>query len=235
MPSIADAAAHLHAAGLPILFLDTCSIVDIIREPLRPDKLAGCVAAGVELLQLATSTPTRCSLVVGSSVPREWLNHAQATADDLRNHLARLDDLASSFHETCTSLGIALPFGRPTYGGLGLVNRLYDLSKQLLDASLYLDAYNDTNMRAFARAATNTPPSRKGGEIKDSTIVEECLEVCRQLHAGGFGEKRIFCTSNTNDYCGPGGALHPALTGDFAAVGLHFVTNLPWAVHEVKS
>jgi hypothetical protein len=235
MPNITDAAAHLHAAGLPILFLDTCSIVDIIRGPMRPDKLSGCVEAAVELLQLATSTPACCSLVVGSFVPGEWLNHAQATADDLRKHLARLDDQASYFHDACTFLGITLPFGRPTYEGVGLMNRLYDLSKQLLDAALRLDAHNDTNMRAFARAATNTPPSRKGGEIKDSTIIEECLEVCRQLHAAGFGRKRIFCTSNTNDYCDTGGGLHAVLATDFAAVGLHFVTNLPWAVHEVKT
>jgi hypothetical protein len=235
MPSITDAAAHLHAAGLPILFLDTCSIVDVIRGPMRPDKLPGCVEAAVELLQLATSATACCSLVVGSFVSGEWLNHAQPTANDLRKHLARLDDQAFYFHDACASLGITLPFARPTYGGVGLMNRLYDLSKQLLDASLRLDAHNDTNMRAFARAATNTPPSRKGAEIKESTIIEECLEVCRQLHSAGFGRKQIFCTSNTNDYCDAGGALYPALAGDFAAVRLNFVTNLPWAVHEVKT
>jgi len=118
---------------------------------------------------------------------------------------------------------------------VGLAAALRGLSKGLLDASLRIDPHNDTNMRAFARAATKAPPSRKGGEIKDSTIVEECLEVSRQLHAAGFLRKRVFCTSNTSDYCDASGSLHPALAADFAAVGLSFVTNLPWAVHEMKT
>ena len=235
MPSITDAATQLHAAGLPVLFLDTCSIVDVIRGPTRPDKLRGCVEAAVELLHLATTPPLGCSLVVGSFVPGEWLTHAQPTADDLRRHLARMDEQATYFHDACAALGIAPAFSRPTYGAVGLMNRLHDLSKRLLDTALRLDAHTDTNMKAFSRAATNTPPSRKGGEIKDSTIIEECLEVCRQLQGAGFGRKRIFCTSNTNDYCDAGGGLHSALASDFAAVGLTFVTNLPWAVQEVKT
>ena len=59
------------------------------------------------------------------------------------------------------------------------------------------------------------------------------METCRQLKAAGFTPKRIFSTSNVNDYC-EGGILHPILAADFAAVGLAFVTNLPWTVHELK-
>jgi hypothetical protein len=235
MPSLTDAALQLQAAGLPILFLDTCSIVDVIRGPIRPDHLRGCVAAAVELLLLASSAPTRCSLVVGSFVPGEWLSYALPTADDLRKHLGRLDEQASAFHDACNSLSITLAFGRPTYAGAGLIDHLHGLSKHLLDASLRLDPHNDTNLRAFARAASNTPPSRKGGEIKDCTIAEEYLEVCRLLHGARFACKLIFCTSNTNDYCDAGGVLHPGLAADFAAVGLNFVTNLPWAVHQLKT
>ena len=77
----------------------------------------------------------------------------------------------------------------------------------------------------------NLPPSRQGGEMKDCVIVEECLELTRQLRANGFARKCVFCTSNSNDY----GAPHPNLATDFAAVNLTFTTNLPWAVHEVRT
>ena len=79
------------------------------------------------------------------------------------------------------------------------------------------------------------PPSQKGGEIKDSTILEECLEVCRLLQAAGFPRKRLFCTSKTDDYCDATKSLHPALAAEFGPVGLGFATNLPWAVHELKT
>ena len=81
----------------------------------------------------------------------------------------------------------------------------------------------------------NAPPSKKGGEVKDCAIVEECLEVSRPLHAAGFAKKRVFCTSNVNDYCDATKALHANLAAEFAAVGMGFTKDLPWAVHEVKT
>ena len=44
----------------------------------------------------------------------------------------------------------------------------------------------------------------EGGEVRDSTIIEECLEVSRRLQAAGFSPKQVFCTSNKNDYCEKG-------------------------------
>lgn len=235
MPSIADATAQIQAAGLPVLFVDTCSLVDVIRAPMRPDKLRGCVEAAAELLRLVTVPPQQAMLVVASFVPGEWHTHAGPTADDLKKHLSRLDEWAIAFHDACGFAGVTPPFGRPLYGAAGLADALLDLSKRLLDSAVRLDAHNDTNMRAFRRAVTNRPPSRKGGEIKDATIVEECLEVCRALQAAGSLRKRVFCTSNTDDYCDTAKALHPALDGDFRAVDLVFTKELPWATHELKT
>jgi hypothetical protein len=234
MPSAADAAAQVQAAGLPVLFIDTCSLVDVIRAPIRPEKLRGCVEAAAELLQLVT-TPQRATLVVASFISLEWHTHAPATRDELTKHLGRLDEWAISFHDACAFVGIAPAFGRPVYASAGLADALFDLSGRLLQSAVCLDPHNDTNMRAFQRAVTHTPPSQKGGEIKDSTIVEECLEVCRLLHAASFPRKRVFCTSNTDDYCDATKALHPSLDADFRAVGLVFTKELPWALHELKT
>ena len=76
MPSITDAVAQIQAAGLPVLFADTCSLVDAIRAPLRPDELSGCVQAALELVELLALSPFRCILVVASFVPGEWLTDA---------------------------------------------------------------------------------------------------------------------------------------------------------------
>jgi len=70
--------------------------------------------------------------------------------------------------------------------------------------------------------------------VKDSTIIEECLEMSRRLQTAGFSRKRVFCTSNRRDYCEAGSRRHPSLAVDFGAVGLVFATSLPWAVNEIK-
>ncbi len=235
MPSAADAAVQVQAAGLPVLFIDTCSLLDVIRAPVRPDRLRGCVEAAVELLRLVSGPPQQATLVVASFVPTEWTTHAGPTTDDLKKHLSRLDDWAIAFHDACGFVGVAPAFGRPVYSAAGLADALFDLSRRLLDRAIRLSPHNDTNMRAFNRAVTNTPPSQKGGEIKDATIVEECLEVCRILQAAGFPRKRVFCTSNTDDYCDATKGLHPVLDIDFRAAGLVFTKELPWAIHELTT
>ena len=235
MPSIADAVAQIQAAGLPVLFADTCSLVDVIRAPLRPDELSGCVEAALELQDLLTVPPFRFTLVVASFVQAEWRTHAGVEADRLRAHLARIDEEADRLHEFCGLVGIIPPFPKPEYRPLSLADRLHDLSRRLLDSALRLDPDNDCIIRAHGRATSYTPPSLKGGEVKDSTIIEECLEVSRQLRRVGFTPKRVFCTSNRNDYCEKGSSrLHPTLAADFGGAGLGFATSLPWAVNEIK-
>jgi hypothetical protein len=55
-------------------------------------------------------------------------------------YLAKIENQARHFHDACHILGVPLGFGRSAYTGVGLPDRLYDLSKQLLDHALILDA-----------------------------------------------------------------------------------------------
>jgi hypothetical protein len=233
MPSLTDTSTRIAATGVPVLFLDTCSILDVIRAPVRG--LAGCIEAASELVGLATAAPPRCSPVVGSFVPVEWGTHAQGVLDELTKHLDKMDQQAGHFYALRAHLGIALGFGRPRYEPSGLGGRLLDLSRHLHQAAAVLDPHPDTMSRAYDRVIAKRRPCRKGGELKDCTIFEECLEVCRQIQVGGFARKLIFCSSNTDDYCAPGMAPHPEIATDCSAVGLLFTTNLPWAVAELKT
>src|SRR5581483_9656788 len=105
MPSIADTAARVAAAGVPVLFLDTCSILDVIRAPVRA--LDKCVEAAAELVAVATASSPRCSLVVCSFVPVEWNSRAQDVLNELTKHLDRMEQQANHFHGLCKHFGIA--------------------------------------------------------------------------------------------------------------------------------
>lgn len=234
MPSIAAAESQLRADNRPILFLDTCILLDITRATYRYLG-SGYVQKAVELRTLLASAPPQCALVAASMVPTEWSDNAPKVRDEVRSHLVKIQDQAVHFHDACATLGIALPFGRPFYHGVGLADSLYDLSKSLLAGSICLDRDSGCESRGVGRVVAKKPPSKQGGEVKDCIIVEECLELTRQLRANGFARKCVFCTSNIDDYGDPGGGLHPILAAEFAAVNLTFTTNLPWAVHEIKT
>jgi hypothetical protein len=228
MPSIAAAEAQLRADNRPVLFLDTCAIVDIIRATMRCTG-TNFVQRAIELRGLLTSAPPGCALAVASMVPTEWGNHAPKTRDEVRSHLAKIQDQAQHFHAACGALGVGLTYGLPAYPAANLHDRLFDLSKEILDLAVVLDPDGGCATRAIGRVVAKLAPSKQGGEMKDCVIVEECLELTRQLRSNGFARKCVFCTSNTNDYGNP----DPNLAADFLAVNLTFTTNLPWAVHEI--
>lgn len=234
MPSIADTVARVAAAGVPVLFLDTCSVLDVIRAPVR--SLSDVVEATTNLLAMTTATAPQCNLVVGSLVPGEWQTHDKTVVEELTRHLNRLDSQAGHIHDLCRHLGISLGFGPSQYETSGIVTRLHDLSRDLLRSALVIDAQQQTQDRAFHRVVFDKRrPCRKGGELKDCVVFEECLEVCRQLQAISFPRKLVFCSSNTGDYCDPGETPHPDVAADCAAVGMVFTTTLRWAVSELKS
>jgi hypothetical protein len=233
MPSIADATAQILAAPAPVLLIDTCSLLDIIRAPKRALKLKGCIKNAVELRRRIKAAPPECHLAVGSFVPAEWAKHADTIRDELQRHLKSLDEASSHFHDACGHVGIATG-ARPSFEPSQLPATLHRLSSDLLKHAIQLDAQDDTNMKAYTRAANNVPPSIKGGEIKDSTILEECLEVCRNLRKAGFADKLVYCTSNTTDYCQAGNNLHTQILADFSPLDVRFVTSLPWAVSELE-
>ncbi len=69
MPSIAAAEAQLRADNRPVLFLDTCVIVDIIRATLR---CMGThfVPSAVDSHGLLKSVSPGCALVIASMVEK---------------------------------------------------------------------------------------------------------------------------------------------------------------------
>jgi hypothetical protein len=230
MPTITEVADNIIAEDLPALFVDTCILLDVIRSIKR--KYANCATQALGLHQAATVAPRRCIVVVSHLVQHEWGVHEQELLDEATRHLIDLQEHSGHFHDACDALGIAPGFGRSEYAAHNMAVRLRDLSHQLLDCGIVVDSDNECSGRAIDRVIYNVPPSKKGGEAKDCTILEEYLAVARRLHDVGFQKKRVFCTSNTNDYCEAGG-LHTVLAAEFAPINFRFTSNLAWGFHDV--
>ena len=232
MPSITAVADQLVAADLPVIFLDTCILLDIIRAIKRRYK--NCISAAKELHAAATTPPPRCSMVVSHIVRKEWVDHEKELLDEVTRHLIEIEDQSKHFHDACDIFGIVPGFARANYAGHSMGERLCELSRQLLNCGIEVESDNECSGRAMERVIHGIPPSSKGHEAKDCTILEEYLAVCRCLHAAGFGKKKVFCTSNTTDFCEIGGkGPHSKLAPDFTAVSLRFTADLPWGFHDV--
>ncbi len=164
-----------------------------------------------------------CRIVASSMIQNEWRLHEESVVNELDRHLASRDQDALAFHEACELVKVPLSFGRASYQSAGLAAKLRDLSADLPNNAIPLLQSEETKAKATDRTLDCVRPARKGGGLQDCIIIEEYLELCRQLQAGGFEKARIFCSSNTEDYQ-EGRELHPALVTEFGALGLVFTT-----------
>lgn len=229
MPTIAEAADQLAADGLPVLFIDTCVLLDVIRAPLR--KIPSCIESAIELAEMQAQSG--CKIVASSMIQNEWRVHEEAIVNELGRHLASRDQDALAFHEACELVKVPLSFGKPLYQSAGLVAKLSDLSGNLLKNAIQLLPSGETTAKATSRTLASGRPARKGRGLQDCIIIEEYLELCRQLQARGFAKAKVFCSSNTGDY-EEGLKLHETLATEFGTVGLVFTNKLHWAVNELK-
>jgi len=182
MPTIAEAEAQIRADNRPVLFLDTCIYLD--HHPGHGSLPQGFVAVGFGFARPAHNGSPRCTLVAASMIPTEWKDNAQKVRDDVNGNLAKIQERSRMFHEAWWHSGISPGFGRPFYAGVGLIERLHDLSKELLDRSDQLGNDSQSTLRGVDRVRHKIPPSKQGGEVKDCVIVEEIMET----HAATAGQ-----------------------------------------------
>lgn len=231
MPSIPAVVEELLRSDTPVLFLDTCDLLHIIRA--IPRELPRYPVAAVRLRRALELQPQTCRLVLSHLIRTEWVANSAGAVEESRKHLAKLDLFASGFHDVRDAVGTPIPFTRVEYSTAGLTEGLLALSQQLLDTAVEIDRDAECVQRAVQRVFSNVPPAQNGKELKDCTILEEYLCVARELRAAGFGRKLVFCSSNVKDYCEAKSFLHPELVTEFIPLGLAYKSNLEAAVGEV--
>jgi hypothetical protein len=194
MPDVVAAAATISLAVAPVVFLDSCVLLDIVRAPLR--NAAGNVGAATEVLRGANRNPPTIYPVIACPTPTEWGAHIEEAVQDCENAVNSVSAVSAS----CAFAG--LPALGPLPAGLAtLPDRLKALSENLLGASILLDKDGDALSRAVDRIINARRPARKGGQgAKDAVILEHAVSLVDALLLGGFTGHRVFVSSNTGDF-----------------------------------
>lgn len=237
MTTIADAATHITTRPAPVLFIDTCSFLDLFRRDgtrkqprVAPDE----VRAAADLLQLATAHADAVHLVVPELVPREFADNAGEIEQDFQRWLRFHDDNQSWLADAAVWVGVSLP-APALIQSVGLHARFRQLADNLLTQAIVLDRDQACLDRAVARLIAKRRPSHKK-EIKDSMNLEQCLEFSARLHGAGFARPRVFVSSNTTDFAEhPSPRLHPDLQPEFAACSLEYFPSLQGTLGSLRA
>jgi len=222
MTLIADIVHDITANPAPVLFLDTCILLDVVRAPLRskPDE----VRFAQLFLTSVQKNPKTIHLLVPSPVQPEWDTHILERVNECTTAVNACNAVAAICGHLALPVVAALPAGVLTMPAL-----LRQLSTNLLAACVTIDNDCLALARAVDRIIADRHPIKRPHSkgAKDSVILEHAVETTAQLRNAGFAEICIFVSSNTGDFANPGSTnLHAQLAASFNPVSLRYAVSL---------
>lgn len=222
MTLIADIIHDITANPAPVLFLDTCILLDVVRAPLRskPDE----VRFAQLFLTSVQKNPKTIHLLVPSPVQPEWDTHILERVNECTTAVNACNAVAAICGHLALPEVAALPAGVLKMRAL-----LRQLSTDLLAACVTIGNDGLALARAVDRIIAYRHPVKQPHSkgAKDSVILEHAVETTAQLRNAGFAEICIFVSSNTGDFANPGSTnLHAQLAASFNPVNLRYAVSL---------
>ncbi len=228
---ICDAVSEIINQPTPVLFLDTCALLDVIRLPFRqksPTTAKAYLDSAKNAIQLINEK--RLRILILPLIQKEYEDNFPKTNDELSRHIReviqRLEVLASLHQSSPQELVI------PDLLSLNTESFLEKICNDLFLLGMHINQNNDLVLKASDRVVRNIPPSKKG-TIKDCIIYEHCLEIASLLRNQGFTEKIVFFTSNTDDFCENNGDAKQPIHDEFSNLNIGLCLNWSWAINDV--
>lgn len=224
-----DEADRIAAAGLPVLCIDTCSLLDIIRDPSRETALPHNAAAAMNLVQLMEGGSS-VTCLLADQVRSELATHQQSVTDEatrgmqkMRESIERVDGLVSAF----------APHVRTDIRHWSdHVANAVAVIQRWVGASVAAPQSPDVPMRAYSRVMHARAPARKGKDsLADCVVLETYIEAAAQLRQRGMKTPIVLLSSNVQDYTAPPSrsVLHPDLQSEFNSFGVAYATGFGMA------
>ena len=76
------------AANGPVLLLDTCSLLDLVRAPIRKEVGIQDISAAHELLDRAQPNPAQISILIDEQVQTEFSQHINEVVEETEKELS---------------------------------------------------------------------------------------------------------------------------------------------------
>jgi PIN domain len=221
-------AAGLVMSAVPVLCFDTCSLLDIMRDPSRdtvrlPDRIAG-----LKLLEAAEAGKLQCFLP--EQVATEFNEHDRSTQEEAQRAIIRLREQVGRINALDAVYGPANAIDLAHLDDH--VARAREVVGRWLAQVNIFKPGDGAPGKAFARVNTATPPAVKGKESsKDCLIYETLLELASGLRKTGTTTPVVFLSSNINEYLLERKTLKPEIAAEFAPIKVDYAQNMGLAKH----
>ena len=207
----------------PVLCLDTCTVLDILRDPRRVSVRVNDHTACISLLGAAEAN--QLDVFLTHVVRTEFGDHVEDVEREAQRGLDAITDDISKVDALATLHGS--PGVTDIRHWHGHVGRCRQVAERWLEVGQ--DAVQSTAVesRALARVLQGRTPSRRGKDsTKDCLILETYLAHVDTARQAGLKESVVFVSSNTKDYARSAGGLPKDIADDFAALDMEYAPNM---------
>jgi hypothetical protein len=214
------------SARVPVLCIDTCSILDVMRDPTRETARPDDRQAAIQLVTAAEANDLIC--LIAEQVAIEFADHDLPIQDEAKRNLKKLQKQVERINKLSA-----------VYGAPGVVNMAH-LDDHVVRARnvvgrwlAQLDNVKPSSLvpnKAFARMNAGLAPARRGKESsKDCLVYLTYLEAVTALRDAGVKAPIVFLSSNTNEYLTERKRLKPEIAGEFGKINLEYASNMSMA------
>lgn len=234
MIDVTEAVHRVVEAKASVLCLDTCALLDLMRDPTREKFDSWHVAAALDLLARIEASPPTLLLLLAEQVCVELEDHVDKIEDETNRVVERINDEVNRTIEIMAALDL---IGVPTQLDLPALNfpaASRAVVERFISGGHIVRQESEFVNRAFSRVSRGLAPAARAKQsMKDCVIIETYLHVARELRASQFNKKIIFLTTNTADYAdGTRRRLHGDLASEFTQAGMGLALNFQVAKYD---
>ena len=209
-----------------VLYLDTCVLLDMFRDPARDDIRIHEHESSMALLEAAITGET-LDVCIAEQVAREFRYNEDTVQSDAERKLLALEQKVERLDN------LAALHGSPGKADLrhwrGLIVNCRRFAERWMQAGSITRPSDAAEGRAARRVVANRAPARKGSSssLQDSLILETCLEHLQALRSGGGKALAVFVSSNTRDYAAEDQAkIREDIEREFHSLDLRYAPNM---------
>ena len=210
---------------IPVLCLDTCVVLDILRDPARKDVRVHEHEASLALLSAAQSG-TAFETLVAEQVSREFQDNVEQVQQDARRSIGALTRQIGKLNTLVALHGTLRPIDLGHWKDHDQRSR--NAAERWLQVGTTVQQTTNTVPNAFLRLNQARTPARRGKQsMKDCVILETYLEHIRSLRAKGRTATAVFVSSNTGDYATDDRTtIRNDIKDEFQSLGLEYAPSM---------
>ena len=217
--------AQLSTIDIPVLCLDTCILLDMLRDPTRENVRVHEHNSSLVLL-MAAQSGAAFKVCVADLVKKEFLDNVIEIEKDARKRVKAFQDQVEKLNSLVSLHGTPQPIDLQHWNGHE--KRCRSLADQWMQAGMIVKKSEVTLANAFHRVTQARTPARRGKQsMKDCVILETYLEHIQSLRSAGRTAPAVFVSSNIRDYASEDKTtIKDDIRTEFQSLDLRFAPNM---------